>query len=141
MNRKPPNRGQRSQRAWAGGSRLGQAPLVLPERLLLPHEVAELLSAAGGELDQGPVHQPLEEMHVNENAGVSKLLYTPTEAAQALGMSRTGFYRLIRLGEVESCKIGGLRRIPVAALERFVEALRHDEPTNHGPADPGQPAA
>lgn len=55
---------------------------------------------------------------------MSKLLYTPEEAAEVLGMSRTRLYRLINSGEVESVKIGGLRRIPVAALERFVQSLR-----------------
>lgn len=53
-----------------------------------------------------------------------KLLYTPAEAARVLGMSRTNLYRLLGSGEVESLKIGGLRRIPAAALGEYVEALR-----------------
>jgi excisionase family DNA binding protein len=53
-----------------------------------------------------------------------KVLLTPTEAAKVLGMSRTNLYRLLGSGEVESLKIGGLRRIPVAALDEYVEALR-----------------
>lgn len=66
---------------------------------------------------------------------MSKLLYTPDEAAEVLGMSRTRLYRLINSGEVESVKIGGLRRIPVAALERFVQSLRL--PLGHS-GDPGR---
>jgi len=52
---------------------------------------------------------------------VTKLLYKPTEAAEILGMSRSGIFRLLSTGQLESVKIGGLRRIPAGALEKYVE--------------------
>lgn len=55
---------------------------------------------------------------------VDKLLLTPEEAALRLGISRSMVYELIRAGELESVTIGRLRRIPVVALEQYVERLR-----------------
>ena len=59
---------------------------------------------------------------------LTKLLYKPTEAAQVLGISRSGVFRLLSSGELESVKIGGLRRIPAVALESYVRALRAGRP-------------
>lgn len=52
-----------------------------------------------------------------------RLLLSPDDAAQALSISRSKLYRLIREGHVESVMLGGCRRIPVASLERLVEVL------------------
>jgi excisionase family DNA binding protein len=54
---------------------------------------------------------------------MTKLLYKPTEAAEVLGMSRSGIFRLMSSGELQSVKIGGLRRIPAAALETYVQTV------------------
>jgi excisionase family DNA binding protein len=51
------------------------------------------------------------------------LLYNPTEAAEILGISRSGIFRLMSSGQLESVKIGGLRRIPASALEKYVESV------------------
>jgi excisionase family DNA binding protein len=51
----------------------------------------------------------------------SKLLLTVDEAAQVLSLGRTVFYRLIMRKQVFSVKVGGLRRVPFAALQAFVE--------------------
>jgi excisionase family DNA binding protein len=53
---------------------------------------------------------------------MSKLLLTPNEAAEALSISRSKLYELLARGEVESVLIGASRRIPVSALERFIES-------------------
>lgn len=53
-----------------------------------------------------------------------KLLLTPAEAAAALGVGRTKLYELMGAGLIESVRIGGSRRVPVAAVDRFVEHLR-----------------
>lgn len=45
---------------------------------------------------------------------VDKLLYTPVEAAHALGMSRSTIYLLMANGDVPSVRIGASRRIPAA---------------------------
>jgi excisionase family DNA binding protein len=38
-------------------------------------------------------------------------------------MSRSGIFRLLSSGQLESVKIGGLRRIPAGALEKYVESV------------------
>lgn len=58
---------------------------------------------------------------------VSKLLLTLEEAAEALGVGRTKLYELMAEGLVESVRIGASRRVPVAALDSFIERLRGSE--------------
>jgi len=53
-----------------------------------------------------------------------RVLLTPEEAAQALGISRSKLYELLRASTLESIRIDRLRRIPVQALHEFVERLR-----------------
>jgi excisionase family DNA binding protein len=60
-----------------------------------------------------------------------RLVLTVEEAADRLGIGRTLMYALITAGEVESVRIGRLRRIPADALERYVDGLRR------WPADQG----
>lgn len=55
---------------------------------------------------------------------MTRLLLTPTEAAQALGIGRSKLYELLRAGAVESVLIGTARRIPADALEEYVRTLR-----------------
>ncbi len=55
--------------------------------------------------------------------GVPRLLLTPEEAAQALGIGRTKLYRLLADGFLPSIRIGGSRRISTEALDRFVHSL------------------
>jgi excisionase family DNA binding protein len=50
-----------------------------------------------------------------------KLLLTMEEAAQALGLSLRLFYTLVLTKQVESIKIGRCRRVPVKALQDYVE--------------------
>jgi excisionase family DNA binding protein len=50
----------------------------------------------------------------------TKLLVTVGEAAQMLGIGRSLMYELVSGAEVASVKIGGVRRIPMAALDEFV---------------------
>lgn len=54
---------------------------------------------------------------------VAKLLYTVSQAAQALSLSRSVCYRLVLTGELLSVKIGGLRRIPLTGLHQYVGRL------------------
>jgi excisionase family DNA binding protein len=54
------------------------------------------------------------------------LLLTVREAADRLGCGRTFVYELISSGELETVKLGRLRRVPVAALDALVERLRVD---------------
>ena len=45
------------------------------------------------------------------------------EAAEVLRVSRSTIYDLMRSERLQSVKIGGSRRVPVAAVTLFVEAL------------------
>lgn len=54
---------------------------------------------------------------------MDKLMLTPEEAAEALGVGRSTLYDLLRLQEIPSVKIGRSRRIPVSALRDFAERL------------------
>ena len=51
---------------------------------------------------------------------VDKLLYTPVEAAHALGVGRSTIYALMANGEVPSVRIGSSRRIPAEGLSRYI---------------------
>ena len=58
--------------------------------------------------------------------GLPVLLVRPEEAARALGVGRTKVYELMRCGALRSVRVGGLRRIPVAALNEFVTRLEEE---------------
>jgi excisionase family DNA binding protein len=58
---------------------------------------------------------------------VTRRLLTPEQAAEALGIGRSLLYELLRAGELQSVRIGACRRIPVAALDEYVEELRSRE--------------
>jgi excisionase family DNA binding protein len=53
-----------------------------------------------------------------------KLLCSPMEAAELLGVGRSQMFELIARGDVESVKIGRLRKIPREALTAYVDRLR-----------------
>ncbi len=52
------------------------------------------------------------------------LLLTVEEAAHRLRLGRTLVYRLISSGELESVKVGRLRRVPAECLPEYVATLR-----------------
>ncbi len=58
---------------------------------------------------------------MNKEASTEKLLLTVREAADLIGISRDRVYTLIRTGEIESLKIGGLRRIARTSANEYVE--------------------
>ncbi len=69
---------------------------------------------------------------VQEQAGVkASVLLRVEEAADRLGIARTMMFRLVKDGEVESVRVGRLRRVPVVCLDEYVERLRRrsDGPT------------
>jgi len=59
-----------------------------------------------------------------DNPLVNRLLLTPEQAAECLGIGRSKLYELIAAGVLETVNIGKCRRIPAAALDEFVERLR-----------------
>jgi excisionase family DNA binding protein len=54
---------------------------------------------------------------------MTKLLLTPEEAAEMLGIGRTKVYELMASGQLRSVKIGRCRRITTTALTEFVADL------------------
>ena len=58
---------------------------------------------------------------------LQQLLVTVEEGARRLGCGRTALYERVRKGEIESIKLGRSRRIPVDALEAYVERLRQEQ--------------
>jgi len=67
---------------------------------------------------------PPEDANAVRTPHVEALLLTPEEAAASLAVGRTKVYELLSSGALESVRIGTCRRIPVVALQRFVEALQ-----------------
>lgn len=55
--------------------------------------------------------------------GIEKLLYSPEEAAMALGISRSTLYVLLSDGQLASVRLGTRRRIEANELRRFVASL------------------
>jgi len=52
-----------------------------------------------------------------------RLLLSPEEAAKALGISRASLYPLLMRKEIPSVRVGGLRRVPLGALQRYIDEL------------------
>ncbi len=59
---------------------------------------------------------------------MDKLLLTPVEAAQALGIGRSKVYELMRSGTLASVRIDTCRRVPVTALTTLVAQLADTSP-------------
>jgi excisionase family DNA binding protein len=51
---------------------------------------------------------------------VERLTYRITEAAEAIGVSRTKMYEMVASGEVPSVKLGKSVRIPVQQLKAWL---------------------
>lgn len=58
---------------------------------------------------------------------MTRLLLTPVEAAQTLGVGRTKIYELMASGALASIKIGRARRVPFDALIAFVSAIAEEQ--------------
>ena len=52
-----------------------------------------------------------------------KLLLTVMEVSHALAIGRSQVYKLLEQGELRSLKIGASRRVPVTAMNAYVEGL------------------
>ena len=52
---------------------------------------------------------------------MTKLLLRPSEAGEALGLSRSTIYELVASGEIPSVRVGRSVRVPVEGLKAWVE--------------------
>jgi excisionase family DNA binding protein len=68
-----------------------------------------------------PASRPLPE----------RLLLTVEEAAEQLGIGRTLTYKLISSGEIESIRIGRLRRVSTTAIQDYTRRLSSDASSGH----------
>jgi excisionase family DNA binding protein len=57
---------------------------------------------------------------------MDKLLLTPEEAAEVLGIGRTKVYALIADGDLLSVRIGNSRRVPRDAVDEFIVRLEDE---------------
>lgn len=57
---------------------------------------------------------------------LDRLLLNCDEAAEVLGVKRTKLYELLNSGEIASCHVGRLRKIPRQAIEDYVCRLQAD---------------
>lgn len=57
---------------------------------------------------------------------MDKLLLTAEEAAELVGVGRTKVYELLRVGHIESVRIGRCRRIPLRAVHEYVARLSEE---------------
>jgi excisionase family DNA binding protein len=54
-------------------------------------------------------------------AETERLMLRPSEAADAIGISRSKAYLLIAEGKLPSVKVGGCVRVPVVALKAWID--------------------
>lgn len=57
---------------------------------------------------------------------IPPVLYRVEEAAEALRLSRTAVYDLIRAGDLRTVKIGRRRLVPIQALSEWVASLAEE---------------
>jgi excisionase family DNA binding protein len=50
----------------------------------------------------------------------NKLLLSPDETCEVLGVKRSTLFKMLEAGEIPSIKVGRLRRIPTAGLKDWV---------------------
>ncbi|CAM06192.1 excisionase family DNA binding protein [Saccharopolyspora erythraea NRRL 2338] len=82
---------------------------------------ATLASLAALLAEQQPAPEPEPEPAARRLP--NRVLLTVEEAAKQLGLGRTKTYALVASGEIESVRIGRLRRIPRTAIDDYAARL------------------
>lgn len=87
-------------------------------------KIAALLVQLAELLSDEPQPQPeIPEPRVSPE----RVLLTVEEAAQRLHIGRTRMFSLVKFGEIESVRVGRLRRIHPNALEAFAQRLQSQQ--------------
>lgn len=60
---------------------------------------------------------------VDDTVSIPPVLYRVDEATEALRISRSVIYELIRSGQLRTVKVGRRRLVPVQALDEYVASL------------------
>jgi excisionase family DNA binding protein len=92
------------------------APAAHPTRAT---EIATLLGRLAELMSDGHSESP----HPPPRPMPERVLLTVEEAAEQLGIGRTLAYKLVSSGEIESIRIGRLRRVPTAAIQDYARRL------------------
>ena len=56
-----------------------------------------------------------------------RIMLTVEQAAESIGIGRTTMFALLKSGEVESVRVGRLRRIPVTAIDDYLAKLAAEQ--------------
>jgi excisionase family DNA binding protein len=59
---------------------------------------------------------------------MDRLLLRPTEAGEAIGVSRSKIYELLARGELPSIRIGGSVRVPLNELREWIARQLTEQP-------------
>ncbi|MEU3007858.1 helix-turn-helix domain-containing protein [Streptomyces sp. NPDC007020] len=65
-------------------------------------------------------------MSITLAAPAERLLYRPEEAAAVLGVGRSLLYEEIRLGRLQTVRIGRRRLVPPEYVAQYVELLKRE---------------
>jgi excisionase family DNA binding protein len=86
-------------------------------------------SAGGGNTDRNQqTTARLSDPAVQDQAeGTARTLLTVEAAAQRLSIGRTTMYALLKNGQINSVRIGRLRRIPADALTAYTTRLTAEQ--------------
>jgi excisionase family DNA binding protein len=68
----------------------------------------------------------------SQTTPVPRVMLTPEQAAEALGIGRTTVFALIKTGELRSLLIGRLRRIPADEIDAYITRLATQQRPTEG---------
>jgi excisionase family DNA binding protein len=73
------------------------------------------------------MHTTHHNLEPDQSEKGPRILLSVEAAAEQLSYSRTRVYALLKTGEIESVKVGRLRRIPADALAAYVNRLTTEQ--------------
>lgn len=65
-------------------------------------------------------------MDITKNQVELPMLFTVEQVAQILGIGRSTVFQLIKAEKIESIRLGRSRRIPIDAMQNYVDDLRSE---------------